>query len=68
VPGLAAIKRGRRRRRWATSGSGPSIFALCRDRAIAERVAAAMTAAVQRETRVVADLRLVDFHCAARTS
>ncbi len=28
------------------SGSGPSIFALCQDRAIAERVAPAMTAAV----------------------
>ncbi len=52
IPGLAAIKRA------ATdagalgaslSGSGPSIFALCRDRAVAERVASAMTAAVARE-------------------
>ena len=49
VPGLASIKKA------ATdagalgsslSGSGPSIFALCRDRATAERVAVAMTAAV----------------------
>ena len=49
IPGLASIKKA------ATdagalgcsiSGSGPSIFALCRDRAIAERVAPAMTAAV----------------------
>jgi homoserine kinase len=49
VPGLASIKKA------ATdagalgsslSGSGPSIFALCRDRATADRVAVAMTAAV----------------------
>jgi homoserine kinase len=31
------------------SGSGPSIFALCRNRAIADRVAAAMTEAVKKE-------------------
>jgi homoserine kinase len=50
VPGLASIKKA------ATdagalgaslSGSGPSIFALCRDRATADRVAVAMTAAVK---------------------
>jgi homoserine kinase len=52
IPGLANIKKA------ATdagalgssiSGSGPSIFALCRNRTIADRVAAAMTAAVQHE-------------------
>jgi homoserine kinase len=51
VPGLAAIKRA------ATdagalgcslSGSGPSLFALCRDAAVARAVADAMTAAVRR--------------------
>jgi homoserine kinase len=50
IPGLAEIKRA------ATdagalgcslSGSGPSLFALCRDRAIADRVSVAMTAAVR---------------------
>src|SRR5262245_861987 len=50
IPGLAIIKKA------ATaagalgssiSGSGPSIFALCRDPATADRVAAAMTAAVK---------------------
>jgi len=52
IPGLANIKKA------ATdagalgssiSGSGPSVFALCRDRATADRVAAAMTAAVAKE-------------------
>jgi homoserine kinase len=55
VPGLAAIKRAAADAGAlgsSLSGSGPSIFALCRDRAAAERVAAAMTAAVQRETGV----------------
>jgi homoserine kinase len=55
VPGLAAIKRAAADAGAlgsSLSGSGPSIFALCRDRAIAERVAAAMTAAVQREAGV----------------
>ena len=55
VPGLAAIKRAAADAGAlgsSLSGSGPSIFALCRDRAIADRVAAAMTAAVQRETGV----------------
>src|SRR5207302_8258313 len=50
IPGLAAIKKS------ATdagalgcslSGSGPSLFALCRDAAIASRVADAMTKAVR---------------------
>jgi homoserine kinase len=52
VPGLAAIKRAAVEAGalgCSLSGSGPSMFALCRDRAIAERVAAAMTAAVARE-------------------
>lgn len=52
IPGLANIKKA------ATdagalgssiSGSGPSVFALCRERATAERVALAMTAAVAKE-------------------
>jgi homoserine kinase len=51
IPGLATIKKA------ATdagalgssiSGSGPSVFALCRDRATADRVAVAMTAAVAK--------------------
>lgn len=52
VPGLAAIKRAAvvaGALGCSLSGSGPSIFALCRDRSSAERVASAMTAAVQRE-------------------
>jgi homoserine kinase len=51
VPGLAAIKRAAvdaGALGCSLSGSGPSIFALCRDRAAAERVAPAMTAAVQK--------------------
>jgi homoserine kinase len=51
VPGLAAIKRAAMDAGalgCSLSGSGPSIFALCRDRSIAERVAPAMTAAVQK--------------------
>jgi homoserine kinase len=50
VPGLAAIKRAAvdaGALGCSLSGSGPSIFALCRDRTAAERVAPAMTAAVQ---------------------
>jgi len=52
VPGLASIKKA------ATdagalgcslSGSGPSLFALCDGRAVADRVAAAMTLAVTKE-------------------
>jgi homoserine kinase len=55
VPGLAAIKRAAMDAGalgCSLSGSGPSIFALCRDRSVAERVAPAMTAAVGRETGV----------------
>jgi homoserine kinase len=51
VPGLGAIKRAAMDAGalgCSLSGSGPSIFALCRDRSIAERVAPAMTAAVQK--------------------
>jgi homoserine kinase len=51
VPGLAAIKRAAMDAGalgCSLSGSGPSIFALCRDRSVAERVAPAMTAAVQK--------------------
>jgi homoserine kinase len=50
VPGLAAIKQaavGAGALGCSLSGSGPSMFALCRDTASAERVAAAMTAAVR---------------------
>jgi homoserine kinase len=52
VPGLAAIKAaavGAGALGCSLSGSGPSLFALCRDRATAECVAEAMTAAVHRE-------------------
>jgi homoserine kinase len=52
VPGLAAIKRAAidaGALGCSLSGSGPSIFALCRDRSIADRVAPAMTAAVRKE-------------------
>jgi homoserine kinase len=51
VPGLAAIKRAAMDAGalgCSLSGSGPSIFALCRDRSVAEHVAPAMTAAVQK--------------------
>jgi homoserine kinase len=51
VPGLADIKRAAvdaGALGCSLSGSGPSIFALCRDRATADRVAPAMTAAVQK--------------------
>ncbi len=51
VPGLADIKRAAvdaGALGCSLSGSGPSIFALCRDRATADRVAPAMTAAVQQ--------------------
>ena len=49
VPGLASIKKAAidaGALGSSLSGSGPSIFALCRDRATADRVASAMTAAV----------------------
>ena len=51
VPGLADIKRAAvdaGALGCSLSGSGPSIFALCRDRSVADRVAPAMTAAVQK--------------------
>ena len=51
VPGLAAIKRAAAEAGalgCSLSGSGPSLFALCRDAAIAEAVAGAMTAAVKQ--------------------
>jgi len=52
VPGLAAIKRAAAEAGAlgsSLSGSGPSLFALCETPAIADRVAAAMTAAVRAE-------------------
>ncbi len=52
IPGLGAIKQAASAAGAlgaSISGSGPSIFALCRDRATADRVAAAMTDAVRRE-------------------
>ena len=52
IPGLANIKRAAvdaGALGSSISGSGPSIFALCRDRATADRVASAMTGAVARE-------------------
>jgi len=52
IPGLANIKKAAAEAGAlgaSISGSGPSIFALCRNRTVADRVAAAMTAAVQRE-------------------
>jgi homoserine kinase len=52
VPGLAAIKRaaaGAGALGCSLSGSGPSLFALCRNPSDAERVAAAMTKAVRGE-------------------
>jgi homoserine kinase len=51
VPGLAAIKRaavGAGALGCSLSGSGPSLFALCRDAPTAGHVAAAMTAAVRQ--------------------
>jgi len=51
VPGLASIKAaavGAGALGCSLSGSGPSLFALCQDAAIARRVAAAMTDAVKR--------------------
>jgi len=51
VPGLAAIKRAAADAGalgCSLSGSGPSLFALCRDAATAQAVAAAMTAEVRR--------------------
>jgi len=50
VPGLAEIKRAAIHAGalgCSLSGSGPSLFALCRDASAAARVASAMTAAVQ---------------------
>jgi homoserine kinase len=50
VPGLASIKRAAidaGALGCSLSGSGPSLFALCRNTSIAERVAGAMTAAVK---------------------
>ena len=52
VPGLAIIKRAAvdaGALGCSLSGSGPSLFALCRDRADGERVARAMEAAVRAE-------------------
>jgi homoserine kinase len=52
VPGLASIKRAAvdaGALGCSLSGSGPSLFALCRDGASAEAVAAAMTAEVSRQ-------------------
>jgi homoserine kinase len=52
VPGLAAIKRAAvdaGALGAGLSGSGPSLFALCAGRHSADRVAAAMTAAVRSE-------------------
>src|SRR5436309_142150 len=52
VPGLAAIKRAAVHAGalgCSLSGSGPALFALCRRPSDAERVAAAMTAAVRSE-------------------
>jgi len=52
VPGLSAIKRAAvdaGALGCSLSGSGPSLFALCRDAATAERVAAVMTSAVAAE-------------------
>ena len=52
VPGLVAIKRAAAEAGalgCSLSGSGPSIFALCRGRETAARVAAAMTRAVRSE-------------------
>jgi homoserine kinase len=51
VPGLAAIKKAAADAGAlgsSLSGSGPSLFALCQDAAVARRVAAAMTGAVNR--------------------
>jgi homoserine kinase len=52
VPGLAAIKQAAADAGalgCSLSGSGPSLFALCRGKAAAEQVASAMTAAVAAE-------------------
>ena len=52
IPGLANIKKAAMEAGAlgsSISGSGPSIFALCRGRATADRVATAMTAAVATE-------------------
>ncbi len=55
IPGLASIKKAAMDAGalgCSISGSGPSVFALCRDRATADRVAPAMTAAVTVATGV----------------
>ena len=55
IPGLASIKKAAMDAGalgCSISGSGPSIFALCQDRATADRVAPAMTAAVTAATGV----------------
>ena len=65
IPGLASIKKAAMDAGalgCSISGSGPSIFALCQDRAIADRVAPAMTAAVTAAIGVRRALRLVDIH------
>jgi len=52
IPGLANIKKAAvdaGALGSSISGSGPSIFALCRNKSTADRVAAAMTAAVRKE-------------------
>lgn len=52
VPGLAAIKRAAAAAGAlgsSLSGSGPSLFALCQTREVADRVAEAMTAAVRAQ-------------------
>jgi homoserine kinase len=52
VPGLAAIKRaaiGAGALGAGLSGSGPSLFALCADRAVAERVASALVLEVRTQ-------------------
>ena len=52
VPGLATIKRAAVEAGalgCSLSGSGPSLFALCRNQTDAERVASAMTSAVRAE-------------------
>jgi homoserine kinase len=51
VPGLAQIKEAAARAGalgCSLSGSGPSLFALCRDKASADAVAVAMTTAVKQ--------------------
>jgi homoserine kinase len=59
IPGLADVKRAAADAGAlgsGLSGSGPSLFALCRDRATADRVAAAMAAAVR--SRIGGDVQV----------